>query len=220
LYVVDAEYSIIRSASAVHIPANVDAATYAPILCAGLTVFNSIRNMNIKAGETVAVQGLGGLGHLAIQYAKRMGYRVIAISRGTDKEKAARELGADDYIDTDKGDAGEQLAALGGAALAVSTAKTGDTITPLLKGLGILGKLLILSIPSDLTLNPTDLLKHGLSVQSWPCGHPGDAEEAVRFAENNNIESVIEKFPLSQAQQAFGMFLPILDRYLANTVIT
>jgi D-arabinose 1-dehydrogenase-like Zn-dependent alcohol dehydrogenase len=162
--------------------------------------------MNIKAGETVAVQGLGGLGHLAIQYAKRMGYRVIAISRGTDKEKGARELGADGYIDSNTGDAGQQLAALGGAALAISTATTGDAITPLLKGLGILGRLLILSIPSDLTLNPTDLLKHGLSVQFWPSGHPGDAEEAVRFAENNNIKSVIEKFPLSQAQQAFGMF--------------
>jgi D-arabinose 1-dehydrogenase-like Zn-dependent alcohol dehydrogenase len=204
--VVDAEYCIIRAESAVHIPAHVDAATYAPILCAGLTVFNSIRNMNIKAGETVAVQGLGGLGHLAIQYAKHMGYRVIAISRGADKEGAARELGADDFIDSSQGDAGEQLAALGGAALAITTASTAEAITPLLKGLGILGKLLVLSFPRKLTLDPTDLLKYGLSVQFWPSGHPSDAEEAIRFAENNNIKSVIEKFPLSQAQQAFGRF--------------
>lgn len=164
--------------------------------------------MNIKPGETVAVQGLGGLGHLAIQYAKRMGYRVIAISRGTDKEAAARELGADEYIDSDKGDAGEQLAALGGAALAVSTATSAEAITPLLKGLGILGKLLVLSILNDLTLSPADLLKRGLSVQSWPCGHAGDAEDAIRFAERNNVECVIQKFPLSEAQQAFGAFHP------------
>jgi D-arabinose 1-dehydrogenase-like Zn-dependent alcohol dehydrogenase len=204
--VVDAEYCIVRAESAVRIPANVDAATYAPLLCAGLTVFNSIRHMNIEAGETVAIQGLGGLGHLAIQYAKHMKYRVIAISRGTDKEGAARELGADDFIDSSRGDAGEQLAALGGAALAITTASTEETITPLLKGLGIRGKLLVLGFPNKITLNPTDLLKYGLSVQFWPSGHHIDAEEAIRFAENNNIKSVIEKFPLSQAQQAFGMF--------------
>ena len=203
----DAEYTLIRSESAVHIPANVDAASYAPILCAGLTVFNSIRNVKIRAGETVAVQGLGGLGHLAIQYAKRMGYRVVAVSRGPEKEAAARELGADEYLDSNEGDSGEQLAALGGAALVVTTASTGEAITPLLKGLGILGKLLVLSFPSNLTLNPTDLLKYGLSVQFWPSGHPGDAEDAVRFAENTNIASVVEKFPLEQAQQAFGMFI-------------
>ncbi|GIC87825.1 uncharacterized protein Aud_004216 [Aspergillus udagawae] len=210
-----AEYCIIRAESAVHIPAHVDAATYAPILCAGLTVFNSIRNMNIKAGETVAVQGLGGLGHLAIQYAKHMGYRVIAISRGADKEGAARELGADDYIDSSQGDAGEQLAALGGAALAITTASTAEAITPLLKGLGILGKLLVLSFPRKLTLDPTDLLKYGLSVQFWPSGHPSDAEEAIRFAENNNIKSVIEQFPLSQAQQAFDSILSGKVRFRA-----
>ncbi|KAL2808488.1 chaperonin 10-like protein [Aspergillus granulosus] len=210
-----AEYCLIRSESAVRIPANVDAATYAPILCAGLTVFNSIRNMNIMAGETVAVQGLGGLGHLAIQYAKRMGYRVVAISRGPEKEAAARELGADEYIDSDAGDAGAQLAALGSAALAITTASTGDAITPLLKGLGILGKLLVLSFPSDLTLNPMELLKYGLSVQFWPSGHPGDAEEAVRFAERTDIASVVEKFPLEQAQDAFDAMLSGKVRFRA-----
>ncbi|BCS21616.1 uncharacterized protein APUU_22048A [Aspergillus puulaauensis] len=210
-----AEYTLIRSESAVHIPANVDAASYAPILCAGLTVFNSIRNVNIRAGETVAVQGLGGLGHLAIQYAKRMGYRVVAISRGPEKEAAARELGADEYIDSNEGDSGEQLAALGGAALAVTTASTGEAITPLLKGLGILGKLLVLSFPSNLTLEPTDLLKYGLSVHFWPSGHPGDAEDAVRFAENTNIASVVERFPLEQAQQAFESMLSGKVRFRA-----
>lgn len=101
--------------------------------------------MNIPPGETVAIQGLGGLGHLAIQYANKFGYRVVALSRDSNKEKFARDLGADDYIDASRGDSGEALQKLGGASLVVATAPSADSITPLLKGLGIFGKLLILS---------------------------------------------------------------------------
>ena len=122
-----------------------DAAKYAPILCAGVTVFNAIRKMNIPPGATVGVQGLGGLGHLAIQYASKLGYRVVALSRDSKKEKFARELGADEYIDASTVDTAEALQKLGGASLIVATAPNADAITPLLKGLGILGKLLILS---------------------------------------------------------------------------
>lgn len=136
---------ILRSEAGAPVPDSVDAAKYAPILCAGMTVFNSIRKMNIGVGETVAVQGLGGLGHLAIQYANKFGYRVVAISRGEDKEKFARELGAHEYIDTNRVDAGQALKELGGASLVVSTSPRGDSMSGLLKGLGVLGKLLILS---------------------------------------------------------------------------
>lgn len=127
------------------IPADIDAAKYAPILCAGVTVFNSMRHMNMMPGSTVAVQGLGGLGHLAIQYANKFGYRVVALSRGSEKEKFARDLGAHEYLDASKGDIGEQLQNLGGASMIVSTAPSKDAVEPLLKGLGMLGKLLILS---------------------------------------------------------------------------
>ena len=127
------------------VPSHVDAATYAPILCAGVTVYNAIRKMNVPAGATVGVQGLGGLGHLAIQYAHKLGYRVVALSRDSRKEKFARELGADEYVDASKGDTGEALQKLGGASLILATAPSADSITPLLKGLGILGKLVILS---------------------------------------------------------------------------
>ncbi|KAI4161545.1 MAG: hypothetical protein L6R39_000035 [Caloplaca ligustica] len=146
----DAEYCMLRAEAAVRVPSHVDAAKYAPILCAGVTVFNSMRNMNISPGATVAIQGLGGLGHLAIQYASKFGYRVVALSRDSKKEKFARDLGADDYIDGSKGDIGEALQKLGGASLIVSTAPSVDAITPLLKGLGIFGKLLILSSKSFL----------------------------------------------------------------------
>lgn len=143
--IIDAEYCLLRAEAGVRVPADVDAAVYAPILCAGVTVFNSMRNMKLGPGSTVAIQGLGGLGHLAIQYANKFGYRVVALSRGSDKEKFAKELGAHIYIDGGKGDIGEQLQAIGGADMIVSTAPSRSAVEPLLKGLGMLGKLLVLS---------------------------------------------------------------------------
>lgn len=145
IYRIDAEYCKLHAEAAIHVPSHVDAAKYAPILCAGVTVFNAMRHMNIPPGATIGIQGLGGLGHLAIQYAHKFGYRVVALSRDSKKEKFARELGADEYVDGSKVDTGEALQKLGGASLIMATAPSADAITPLLKGLGILGKLLILS---------------------------------------------------------------------------
>lgn len=142
---VDGEYCTLRSEAAVPIPSHVDAAEYAPILCAGVTVFNSMRRLQVAPGSLVAVQGLGGLGHLAIQYANKFGYRVAALSRNADKEKFARDLGAHEYIDGSKGDQGETLQKLGGASLIVVTAPNAKVISPLMKGLGMMGKLLILA---------------------------------------------------------------------------
>lgn len=142
---VDAQYCKLRSEAAVPIPESVDAAKYAPILCAGVTVFNSMRRMQVPPGSLVAVQGLGGLGHLAIQYANKFGFRVVALSRDSQKEKFARDLGAHEYIDASKGDQGEALQKLGGASLIVVTAPNPKAISPLMKGLGMMGKLLILA---------------------------------------------------------------------------
>ena len=156
-------------------PEHVDAAKFAPLFCAGVTVFNSIRRMNIGYGETVAIQGLGGLGHLAVQYANKFGFRVVAISRGADKEDFARQQGAHEYIDTNKSEPGAALEKLGGAALIATTNPNGQEIPELLRGLGPMGKLLILSckgitslaleqhkteltvliiVPGDVTINP------------------------------------------------------------------
>ncbi len=127
------------------VPDDVDAAKYAPLLCAGVTVFNAMRQMNVPPGSTVAVQGLGGLGHLGVQYAAKFGYRVVALSRGADKEAFARQLGAHEYVDTTKGDAGAALKALGGADMIVVTSPDVKGIPELLNGLAPVGKLLVLS---------------------------------------------------------------------------
>ncbi|KAI1804310.1 putative alcohol dehydrogenase [Daldinia bambusicola] len=199
-----AEYCILRAEATVRIPEHVDAAKYAPMLCAGVSVFNSIRNMNVPVGETIVIQGLGGLGHLGVQYAAQMGYRVIAVSRGADKEKFARELGAHEYIDASKEkDVGEALKALGGARLVVATAPSADSITPFQKGLGVLGKILLLSIPGDFTIDTVTMLKHGSSVQVWPSGHQKDSEDAIKFADLKGVDCMIETYPLDKAQAAW-----------------
>ena len=141
------------------IPKNVDPAEVAPLLCAGVTVFNGIRQMDIRPGEIVAIQGLGGLGHLGIQYAAKMGYKTVALSSSGVKEKFAKDLGAHVYIDGSKEDQGEALSKLGGAALIVATAPDPDVIQKLLPGLGLRGKLLIVASKSCVLLPASSSIK-------------------------------------------------------------
>lgn len=141
----DSEYCTLRSEAVVRIPHDADPAEYAPLLCAGVTVFNGIRQMNITPGDIVAIQGLGGLGHLAVQYSRKMGYRTVAISTSSNKKDFAMQLGANDFIDTSKEDAAEALQKMGGASLVVVTAPNPKVMSPLVKGCGPLGKVLILA---------------------------------------------------------------------------
>jgi len=201
------EYVLIQAKAAVKVPEHVDAAEYAPVLCAGVTAFNALRHMGITPGETVAIQGIGGVGHMAIQYANRFGYRVVAISRDGSKEKVARQLGAHEYVDGSKGDVGEQLQKLGGAKLIIVTAPSADVAGPLMGGLGLLGKLLFLSVPGEIKVNTFAMLGKGLSVQAWPGGHNKDSEEAIAFTELHGIKTVVEKFPLAKANEAYSHML-------------
>lgn len=196
------EYVILRTEAVVDVPKDVDPVEYAPLLCAGVTVFNSLRKQNITPGELVGVQGLGGLGHLALQYANKMGYRVVAISSSADKEKFARELGAHEYIDGSKGDVGEQLQKLGGAACIIFTAPNAKLLQPLLGGLGPLGKLLILAAAGPAEINTAAMIQKGLSIVAWPSGHSLDSEEAIEFAMIHHVNCMIEKFSLDQANEA------------------
>ncbi|KAL8802938.1 MAG: hypothetical protein Q9182_003488 [Xanthomendoza sp. 2 TL-2023] len=203
----DAQYCLLRSEATVSVPADVDPAAFCPLLCAGVTVFNSMRRQSIPAGETVAIQGLGGLGHLAIQYASKMGYRVVALSSSGAKKEFAQDLGADDYIDGSKEDHAEALQKLGGASLIVSTSPSPESIGKLIGGLGLLGKLLILPACGEVSIDTVPMVMKGLSVTSWPAGHATDSEEAISFARLHNINCMIEKFPLEKANEAYEHML-------------
>ncbi|KAL8647088.1 MAG: hypothetical protein Q9210_005761 [Variospora velana] len=214
-----AEYCDLRSEAVVAVPSDVDPAAFCPLLCAGVTVFNSIRQQRVTPGETVAVQGLGGLGHLAIQYASKMGYRTVALSSSGAKEKFARDLGATDYIDGSKEDHSEALQRLGGASLIVATAPEPSILGKLVTGLGLLGKLLILArmmypplafgarltaaACGEVTVNTIPMIGKGLSVTCWPSGHAMDSEEAISFARLHNVKCMVEKFPLEKANEAY-----------------
>lgn len=200
--VLDAQYCILRTEAVVRVPDDIDPAQAAPILCAGVTTFNGIRKMNIPPPAVVAIQGVGGLGHLAIQYASRMGFNTVAISGSGSKEKLARELGAHHYINSAEQDITTELQNLGGAALVVLTAPNNKLVSPLMQGLAPLGKLLVLAVAGDITVNTGIMIGNGLSVCAWPSGHAVDSEEALNFGKTNNVECMIQKYKLEDAQKA------------------
>lgn len=198
-----AEYVILRTEAVVSVPQDADPVAFCPLLCAGVTVFNSLRNQKIIPGETVAVQGLGGLGHLALQYTSKMGYRTVAISSSDAKRDFATKLGAHDYIDGSKGDVGEQLQKIGGAACIILTAPNSKLIPQLLNGLGPLGKLLIVAAaPEPSEIMTAMMIGKGLSIVAWPSGQAQDSEDAINFAQVHNVNCMVEKFPLDQANEA------------------
>lgn len=150
----------------------------------------------------VAISGLGGLGHLALQYTSKMGYRTVAISSSASKKDFAMQLGAHEYIDTSKGDVGEQLQKLGGAACIIFTAPDSSLIPSLLQGLGPMGKLVVLSATAPVSINTASMISKGLSITAWPSGHALDSEEAISFARVHGVNVMTEKFPLDKANEA------------------
>ncbi|MGZ6077275.1 MAG: alcohol dehydrogenase [Myxococcaceae bacterium] len=213
-----AEYAIVRAEAVVRIPDGLDAAETCPLLCAGVTTYNSMRNSGAKAGDTVAVQGIGGLGHLAIQYAARMGFRTVALSHGEEKQALARELGASEYIDTQKTDAAEGLRKLGGADLVLATAPSSAAIASTVNGLKPRGKLLIVAAAMEpLQISALPLIS-GKSIAGWPSGSAIDSEETVAFSALTHVQARIEKFPLEKAEEAFGRVMANRVRFRAVLV--
>jgi len=202
-----AEYVLLRTEAVVSVPTDVDPVEYAPILCAGITVFNSIRKLSIPPGDLVAVQGLGGLGHLAVQYANKMGYKVAALSSGGSKRDFAHKLGAHEYIDTSKDDPVKKLTELGGASLIVCTAPNPKAISPLTGGLEPGGRLLILAPCGPVEINSMHLVSKAAVVTGFPSGHALDSEEAIAFTKLHNIHCMVEKFPLKDIQKALDHML-------------
>ncbi|MGH7256231.1 MAG: alcohol dehydrogenase [Nitrospirales bacterium] len=203
-----AEYMIASCDALAFLPERLSPVEAAPILCAGITTFNSLRHSGAVAGDLVAVQGLGGLGHLGIQFASKMGYHTVAIGRGKDKEPLALKLGATRYLDTDEGNVAQELASLGGATAILATAPSGKAMSDLIDGLGAGGKLIVVGASADpISVTPIQLIGNRRSIQGWPSGTARDSEEALNFCALTGIRAVVETYPLDQAAAAYERML-------------
>jgi len=186
------------------IPDELSAAEAAPLMCAGITTFNSLRNSGTRPGDLVAVLGVGGLGHLGVQFAAKMGFTTVAIARGKDKEELARKLGARHYIDSQSQDPAAELTRLGGAKLILSTVTSGKAVNAVLSGLGINGKLLVVGAADEPLQVPVALLIGGRrSIQGWPSGSSIDSQDTLAFSAVNKVRPMTEIFPLEHAAQAY-----------------
>jgi len=199
-----ADYVIAPAAVLAAIPAELPAEEAGPFMCAGVTVFNALRYSGARAGEVVAVHGIGGLGHLGVQYARRMGFKTVAINRGNDKEPLARQLGAHDYIDATATDVVTELQKLGGASVILATAPNAQAISSLLDGLAPNGKLLVPAAPVEpLTINMFSLIAKRSSVAGWYSGIARDSQDTMEFSALSGVHPMIEKYPLDQVAEAY-----------------
>jgi D-arabinose 1-dehydrogenase-like Zn-dependent alcohol dehydrogenase len=198
-----AEFMVAPQDAVARIPDALSFEDAAPLMCGGITAFNALRHAKAGPGDRIAVQGVGGVGHLAIQFADKMGFRTVAINRGRDKEKLARQLGADEYIDSNEGDAGEALQALGGAAVILATVSRAELQSDLVKGLRPNGELIVLEGSDPIQVTGHALAEGRLSVSGWYSGVAQDSEETLNFAVLKDIRPIIETFPLEQAEDAW-----------------
>src|SRR5216684_4256118 len=203
-----AEYMIANAEAVAAMPDDLPADQAAPLLCAGVTVYNSLRNSGARAGDLVAVQGIGGLGHLGIQYARQMGFRTVAIGRGGDKGPLARKLGAHEYVDTNSGPPAEALQKLGGARVILATAPDSKSMSALVDGLAGNGKLLIVGAGAEpLTVTPLQLIGGRKAIQGWPGGTAKDSQDTMQFSALTGVRPMIERYPLEKAAEAYQQMI-------------
>ena len=189
-------------------PEGLGDAEAAPLLCAGITTFNALRHCGAMPGDLVAVQGIGGLGHLGIQFANKFGYKVAAIGRGSENAALAKKLGTSVYIDNKVTNAAEELQKLGGAQVILATAPSSKAISELINGLGPNGKLMVVGLTFDpIEVTPVQLISGSRSIQGWASGTPSDAEDTLRFAELTSVRPMIETFPLEKAAEAYARMM-------------
>jgi len=199
-----AEYMIARAETLAAIPDALPAEEAGPFMCAGVTVYNALRHAGARAGEVVAVHGIGGLGHLGVQYARQMGFETVAINRGTDKELLARQLGAHHYIDAIAQDAVTELQKLGGARVILATAPNAQAISALIDGLSPGGTLLVPAAPAEpLTISVMSLISGRRSVAGWYAGTARDAQETLEFSLLSAVHPMIETYPLGRVAEAY-----------------
>jgi D-arabinose 1-dehydrogenase-like Zn-dependent alcohol dehydrogenase len=198
-----AEY-LIASASAVALmPAELSPVEAAPLMCAGVTTFNALRNSGARPGEVVAVLGLGGLGHLGVQYAAKMGFHTVGIARGKDKEAIARQLGASVYVDSQAQDPSAELLKLGGAKVILATATSGDAMSAVQGGLAVNGTLLIIGAATSMQVSPLSLIVGCRSVKGWYSGTSIDSQDTLAFSARAGVRSMNEVYPLERVSEAF-----------------
>jgi D-arabinose 1-dehydrogenase-like Zn-dependent alcohol dehydrogenase len=198
-----AEYMTAAAIAVARIPADIAPADAAPLMCAGLTTFNALRNSGARPGDVVAVLGLGGLGHLAVQYATKMGFRTVGIARGKDKEPFARQLGAAVYIDSQAQDPAADLQKLGGAAVILATTTSGDAMSAVQGGLAINGTLILIGAAESMQVSPVFLLSGCRSVKGWYSGTSIDSQDTLLFSAQTGVRSKNEAFPFEKAAEAY-----------------
>jgi alcohol dehydrogenase, propanol-preferring len=203
-----AEVMLAEARGLVRVPESLNAAEAAPLLCAGLTTFNALRNSPARAGDVVAIHGLGGLGHLAVQFARKMGFYTVVIARGADKAEQALALGAHRYIDSTEEQVADVLRSLGGAKVVLGTAPSGQGMAQAIPGLSARGQLVVLAVPGDpITVNATDLIFGARSVVGALTGTVPDNEQTLAFANLQDIRPLIETFTLDQAPEAYDRMM-------------
>ena len=202
------EFMLAPAEGVAALPDDLPADEAAPLMCAGITVYNALRNSGARDGDLVAVQGIGGLGHLGIQYARQMGFRTVAIGRGSDKKELAGKLGAHQYIDSAAGPPAEALAKLGGARVALATAPDSKSISALIDGVAPNGKLLVIGAGFEsLTVSPLQLIPGRKTIQGWPSGTAKDSEDTLRFSSLTGVRPMIERYPLQKAAEAYNRMI-------------
>lgn len=202
------EYMIAPAEALAAIPDELPSEEAGPFMCAGVTVFNALRNSGARAGDVVAVQGIGGLGHLGVQYARRMGFETVALGRGKDKESLARKLGAHHYIDSDSADPIEEMKKLGGARVILATAPSAKAISSVVEGLGVDGDLLIPAAPSDpVSTSVLPLIMGRRQISGWYAGTARDSQDTLKFSALTDVHPMIEKYPLSEVAAAYEQML-------------
>ena len=190
------------------IPDSLSDVEAAPLLCAGITTYNAIRHCGALPGDLVAVLGIGGLGHLGVQFAAKFGYKVAAVGRGTENAALAKRLGAHVYIDSQATNAAEELQKLGGAQAIIATAPSSKAMSALFDGLGPNGRLMVIGVAFEpIEVNPAQLIDGSRTIQGWASGTPADAEDTLRFAELAGVRPMIETYPLEQAGEAYARMM-------------
>jgi D-arabinose 1-dehydrogenase-like Zn-dependent alcohol dehydrogenase len=215
-----AEYMIAPAESVAAIPEELSAPEAAPLLCAGITVFNALRNSGARVGDLVAIQGIGGLGHLGIQYARQMGFRTFAIGRGKGTEELAHKLGAAHYVDTEAGDPAAALQRFGGARVILATAPDSKAMSALVNGLSANGELVVVGASGDpITVTPIQLITGRKALQGWASGTAMDSEDTLQFSALSGVRPMIEKYPLEKVAEAYDQMMSGRARFRAVLIV-